>query len=169
MAGPASIASRPTTYSGTSSAILRRAARGLPALAAALSLGLLTGGCAVSNMFGLRKDDAMARAETTGSIPTGRLSTGLPPEEDLTHARSAITEVLSMGRKDFSTSWENPKSGARGTVTPISTAYEHDGARCHDFLASYINGRAETWMRGEACQQPQGRWEVKVLKPWKRS
>lgn len=169
MAGPASIESRPTTYSGTSAAILRRAARGLPALAAMLSLGLLTGGCAVSNMFGFGKDDAMARAETTGSIPPGRLSTGLPPEEDLIHARSAITEVLSMGRKDFSTSWENPKSGARGTVTPISSAYEQEGARCHDFLASYINGRAETWMRGEACQQPQGRWEVKVLKPWKRS
>jgi surface antigen len=70
---------------------------------------------------------------------------------------------------DHRTSWENPKSGARGTVTPISAAYELDGARCHDFLASYINGRAETWMRGEACQQPQGKWEVKVLKPWKRS
>jgi surface antigen len=137
-------------------------------LAAVLSLGLLTGGCAVSNVFGLGKDDAMARAETTGSIPYGKLSTGLPPEEDLIHARSAITEVLGMGRKDFSTSWENPKSGARGTVTPISTAYDLDGARCHDFLASYINGRNESWMRGEACQQAGGKWEVKALKPWKR-
>ncbi len=169
MAGPASIALRPTTYSGTSPAILRRNVRRLPALAAALSLGLLTSGCAVSNMFGFGKDDAMARAETTGSIPHGKLSSGLPPEEDLIHARSAITEVLSMGRKDFSTSWDNPKSGARGTVTPISTAYDQDGARCHDFLASYINGRTETWMRGEACQQPQGKWEVKVLRPWKRA
>jgi surface antigen len=170
MAGPsASIASRPPTYSGTSSAILRRIASGLPALAALLSLGLLTGGCAVSNMFGFGKDDAMARAETTGSIPPTKLSTGLPPEEDLIHARSAITEVLSMGRKDFSTSWENTKTGARGTVTPIAAAYDQDGSRCHDFLASYINGRTETWMRGEACQQPQGKWEVKVLRPWKRT
>ena len=170
MAGPsASLASRPPTYSGTSTAILRRATPRLAALAATLALGLLTGGCAVSSLFGFGKDDAMARVETTGSLPTGRLSTGLPPEEDLLHARSAIAEVLSMGRKDFSTSWENPKSGARGTVTPIAAAYEQDGARCHDFLASYINGRAETWMRGEACQQPQGKWEVKVLRPWKRT
>ncbi|MET0669455.1 MAG: RT0821/Lpp0805 family surface protein [Tardiphaga sp.] len=138
-------------------------------MAAALSLGLLTGGCAVSGMFGFGRDDAMAKAETTGSIPTGKLSTGLPPEEDLIHARSAITEVLSMGRRDFSTSWENTRSGARGTVTPIAAPYDLDGARCHDFLASYINGRAETWMRGEACQQPQGKWEVKVLRPWKRT
>ena len=67
------------------------------------------------------------------------------------------------------TSWENTETGARGTVTPIAAAYEQDGARCHDFLASYINGRAETWMRGEACRQPQGKWEVKVLRPWKRT
>jgi hypothetical protein len=120
-------------------------------------------------MFGIGKDDALAKAETTGSIPPGRLSSGLPPEIDLIYARAAIAEVLSMGRKDFSTAWENPKTGARGTVTPIAAAYDQEGAKCHDFLASYLNGRAETWMRGEACQQPQGKWEVKVLRPWKRS
>ena len=144
---------------------------GVPPLAAILLLGMLTGGCAVSGMFGIAKDDAMAKAETTGSIPptSGRLSSGLPPEADLVLARAAIAEVLSMRRKDFSTSWENPSTGARGTVTPIAAAYQQDGVTCHDFLASYLNGRAETWMRGEACQQPQGQWEVKVLRPWKRS
>jgi len=169
MAGPASLASRPPTYSGTTGAILRCAVRRLPALAAVVSLGVLTGGCAMPSMFGFGKDDAMAKAETTGSIPTGKLTSGLPPEDDLIHTRSAITEVLGMGRKDFSTAWENPKTGARGTVTPVSKPYEQDGARCHDFLASHINGRTETWMRGEACQQPQGKWEVKVLRPWKRA
>ena len=167
MAGPsASRAFRPPPYSGTvpSPPFAR-----LSGLAAVLSLGLLSGGCAVSGMFGLGKDDAMANVETTGSIPAGKLPTGLPPETDLVYARAAITEVLSMGRKDFSTAWENPTTGARGTVTPIAAAYDLDGARCHDFLASYLQGRAETWMRGEACQQPQGKWEVKVLRPWKRS
>ena len=89
MAGPsASRASRRLTYSGTYLASLRRRTRGaMPwvlsrepfALAAVLSLGLLNGGCAVSGMFGIGKDDALARAETTGSIPPGaKLSTGLP-------------------------------------------------------------------------------------------
>jgi surface antigen len=168
MAGPASIASRPPTYSGTRSAILRRAVRRLTVVAAAFALGLPASGCAMSNFFGFGKNDAMASADITGSIPASRLPTGLPPEEDLVHARAAITEVLSMGRRDFSTSWENPKSGARGTVTPISSAYQQDGNRCHDFLASYIKGRQETWMQGEACQQEGGKWVVKALKPWKR-
>ena len=180
MAGPsASRASRRLPYSGTYLASLRRRTRGaMPwmlsrkpfALAAVLSLGLLNGGCAVSGMFGIGKDDALARAETTGSIPPGaKLSTGLPPEVDLAYTRAAIGEVLSTGRKDFSTAWENPSTGARGTVTPIATAYDQDGMRCHDFLASYLHGRAETWMRGEACQDPKGRWEVKILRPWKRT
>lgn len=180
MAGPsASRAFRRPPYSGTCLASLRRRVRGawpskpstFATLLVMLSLGLLNGGCAVSGLFGVGKDDALARAETTGSLPTpsARLSTGLPPETDLVYARSAISEVLSTGRKDFSTAWENPASGARGTVTPIATAYDQDGARCHDFLASYLNGRAETWMRGEACQNPKGKWEVKMLRPWKRA
>lgn len=171
MAGPACLASRPPPYSGTPAAILRRALRRLAGPAAALSLGMLLGGCAFSmpSVFSFGKDDAMAKADVTGAIPVNRLPSGLPPEEDLAVARSAITEVLGMGRRDFSTSWENPKTGARGTVTPVSTAYSNDGMRCHDFLASHIVGRAETWMRGEACQVEQGRWEVKVLRPWKRS
>ena len=172
MAGPsASRASRRLPYSGTSAASLRRqVGQRLTALAVLLSLGLLTGGCAVSGMFGIGKDDAMAKGETTGSIPSAaNLRSGLPPETDLIHARAAIAEVLSMGRKDFSTAWENPKTGARGTVTPIAKAYNQDGATCHDFLASYLNGRAETWMRGEACQQAQGKWEVKILRPWNRT
>jgi hypothetical protein len=142
-------------------------------MTATIVLGLLTGGCAVSGLFGIGKEEvnALARADSTGSIPPpgAKLSTGLPPEADLVYARAAIAEVLSMGRKDFSTAWENPKTGARGTVTPIAGAYSQDSLTCHDFLASYIYGSTETWMRGEACRQQQGRWEVKILRPWKRS
>ena len=129
---------RPQQAYGAKRAV--RALAGLSALAAILLLGTLTGGCAVSGMFGIAKDDAMAKAETTGSIPptAGRLSSGLPPEADLVLARAAIAEVLSTRRKDFSTSWENPSTGARGTVTPIAAAYEQDGVTCHDFLASHL-------------------------------
>src|SRR5262245_15581709 len=145
MAGPsASRASRRHPYSGTAAAslphpsrrsVLRTRGTRLAAATAVLSLGLLTGGCAVSGVLGFGREDsnALARADTTGSIPpSGKLSSGLPPESDLVHARSAITEVLDMRRKDFSTAWENPSSGARGTVTPIAAAYSQDGVTCHD-------------------------------------
>ena len=93
----------------------------------------------------------------------------LPPDADLAFARAAVTEVLSRGGKDASQPWENPRSGARGTVTPIAAAYTQDGHTCRDFLASYVSGSAQAWMQGEACKYDKGAWEVRSLKPWKRS
>jgi len=90
----------------------------------------------------------------------------LPPEADMALTRAAVNEVLGRGRKDASVPWENPASGARGTVTAIASAYTIDQTQCHDFLASYVNGGKESWLRGEACRQNSGHWDVKALKPW---
>jgi surface antigen len=65
--------------------------------------------------------------------------------------------------------WENPQTGARGTVTPIAEAYDQDGVTCHDFLASYVRNGSESWLQGEACRQGKGRWEVRHMKPWRRT
>ena len=93
----------------------------------------------------------------------------LPPDADLAYARAAVSAVLSRGDKDTSMPWENPSTGARGTVTPIAAAYTLDGQMCRDFLASYVSGSSQAWLQGEACKQQQGDWEVRTLKPWKRS
>ena len=125
-------------------------------------------------MFGVGKEQAsaFAKGDTTGSLPSpsgGKLSSGLPPEGDMAYARAAIADVLGKGRKDASTAWENPATGARGTVTPISVPYSNENGTCHDFLASYLRSGVETWIQGEACRQAEGRWEVKSLRPWKRT
>ena len=111
------------------------------------------------------------KSDTTGSItpPPGAKTAELPPETDLAFTRAAVAEVLSRGGKDASQPWENPRSGARGTVTPIASAYTVDGRTCRDFLASYVNAHAEAWLQGEACKLEKGAWEVRSLKPWKRS
>ena len=178
MAGPlARRAFRTSLYSGTAGASLRSAA--VLALACALALSL--GGCAVSNsMFAKSssKDEAKAYAseDVTGSVatppatPVSVSTTGLPSETDLVFARMAIVEVLTRGSKEISAPWENPSSGARGTVTPIASAYSRDGLTCRDFLASYLRRQGkETWMQGEACRAKHGAWEVKSLRPWSRS
>ena len=124
---------------------------------------------------------ALASEEVTGSAsaPTLRVSaavstSGLPSETDLVFARMAIVEVLQRGSKEVSAPWENPGSGARGTVTPIASAYARDGDTCHDFLASYIRREGpERWLQGQACRTKsggkQGAWQVKSLRPWTRS
>jgi surface antigen len=146
-----------------------------------LALGGMSGGCSyqLDSMFG-KKDD---KVDQTGSIPpkpaaatasttaiaTAAEAVEAPGDGDLAFARQAAAEVLSRGGKDTSAPWENPRTGARGTVTPIAAAYTQDGFVCRDFLASYVQKGSEAWLQGEACRLHQGKWEVRSLKPWKRS
>jgi surface antigen len=172
MAGPVPPrASRLRSYSGT-------AWQRLPRLAAVLLLALPAGGCAMGQLGSLftkqDRPEATAYADpardgSTGSIQESLGGPSLPPEADLAYARAALVEVLTRDSQDVSASWENPKSGARGTVTPIAMAYTHNGDTCRDFLASHVLDRTETWIHGEACRPKQGAWEIKSLRPWKRS
>jgi surface antigen len=128
-------------------------------------IGVVTGGCSLS-----RPEAAFARMEDhelTASI--GAAAGGsAPTETDLAFARNAASDVLTKGTKDSSQPWENPETGARGSVTPLAQAYSSDGRTCRDFLASYVNGRSESWLQGTACRTEHGRWEIHALKPWSR-
>ena len=128
-----------------------------------------SGGCSyqLDSLWARSGDDL----EATGSIrPTmPRQASTLPPENDLIVAWAAVSEVLTKGGKDTSMPWENPRTGARGTITPIASAYSQDGLTCHDFLASYVRDGSESWLQGEACRIRQGRWQVRNLKPWQRT
>jgi surface antigen len=170
MSGPvARKALRLPPYSGTVLASLR--------LIAVMALALAASGCATSGLgswFASKpKDEARAYAseETTGSVasPRGAAAMAEASETDLVFARLAIVEVLTRGSNDTSAPWENPNSGARGTVTPIASVYVRDGSTCRDFLASYVREGSEAWLQGEACRAQKGRWEVKSLKRWTRS
>ena len=140
-------------------------------LAGALVLSLGGGGCSLSGQF----DSVFSeKSERTGTItpPSGSkevVQLPLPPAADLAYARAAVSAVLSRGEKDTSMPWENPTTGARGTVTPLAAAYTQDGQMCRDFLASFVTGSSQAWLQGEACKQQQGEWQVRTLKPWKRS
>jgi surface antigen len=130
-------------------------------------IGVSAGGCSIS-----RTDGPFARMDdngVTGSIGSARASSlPAPTESDLAFARNAASDVLTKGDKDASQPWENPETGARGSVTPLAQAYSSDGLICRDFLASYVNGRSESWLQGAACHAGNGRWEIRTLKPWRR-
>jgi hypothetical protein len=142
------------------------------------SFAAFLSGCTMTtqleNLFSKKEaEDAYAKGEVTGSIAAARapLTSGMPPESDLIYARVAIADVLGRNGKDLSAPWENPRSGARGTVTPIASSYSQDGNTCHDFLASHVANGAELWMRGEACRGAGkgAKWEVRAIRPWKRT
>jgi surface antigen len=112
--------------------------------------------------------DAFAKMQdpdVTGSI---KPQPKVPTESDLAFARNAASDVLTKGDKDSSQPWENPETGARGSVTPLAQAYSSEGRTCRDFLASYVNGPSESWLQGAGCKSGQGRWEIHTLKPWQQ-
>jgi surface antigen len=110
--------------------------------------------------------DATSSNRTTG-LRQPQVAT-VPHDADLAAARMAMSEALGKNGRDASVPWEDPSTGARGTVTPLSNGYTQDGATCRDFLASYVRNGAEAWLQGEACRGVQGRWEVRQMRPWRR-
>lgn len=164
------LASRRVRYNGTArSSIWRRLLPSailllaLPAGACSYQLGSLGGHDAA------KAGQAVDKSEVTGSIS----STAHAPapvaanDNDLDFARAAAAQALATDGK--SVPWENPRTGARGTITPIANAYTQDGFVCRDFLASYVRQGAESWLQGEGCRVHHGKWEVRVMRPWKKT
>jgi surface antigen len=134
---------------------------------AVVLLALSSGGCSfqLGSMFEQGGDDLRGR-------PTASVAPG-PQQASRAEAdaslRAAASELFTHNDPNTSLPWTNPKTGARGTVTPVADAYTQAGVTCRDFLASYIQGETEDWLQGEACREPPGHWEVRRLKPWSRS
>lgn len=145
-----------------------RRCRRLPAIAAVLLLALAGGGCSfqLGSMFDRGSD--RTKTDITGSIKhTATPPSATAPQSDLA-LRAAARELLGRNEATTSLPWENPSTGARGTVTPLAKAYREAGLTCRDFLASYVRDGSESWLQGEACDGDQG-WEVRSLRPWTSS
>jgi len=142
----------------------------LIAAASLVAVGCSASGCSMGTMFSKepKKDDASDVTGSIGPILRSHDDTNLT-DADLALARNAASDVLTRGQKDVSQPWENPETGARGSVTPLASTYTNEGRTCRDFLASYVRGVNEGWLQGEACQQGKGPWEIRSMKPWKRS
>jgi hypothetical protein len=126
-------------------------------------VGLVSSGCSMS-----RTDNAYARMGDPGATGAIKPASHAPTESDLAFARNAASDVLTKGDRDSSQRWENPGTGARGSVTPLAQAYSSEGRTCRDFLASYVNGASQSWLQGAACKSDQGHWEIHSLKPWQQ-
>jgi len=115
-------------------------------------------------MFGEKEDP---KPTTTGTVQPAKATDGTaaPPERDLVYAKAAVSDLFARGGADTSLPWENPQTGARGTVTPVAAPYSHEGFTCRDFRASYLRDGSEAWLQGEACRLHKGKWEVKSMRP----
>lgn len=146
--------------------------RRLRAPGVAFLLALASGGCS----FSYQLDSMFSRERAAnGDTPTASAHQVSPRPQSSTGMFSlaaiyaAVSEALGKGGSSASVPWEDPATGARGTVTPLSSAYVQHGTTCRDFLASYVRGGSEAWLQGEACRSAQDRWEVRNMRPWRRT
>ena len=93
----------------------------------ALGIALMTAACGMSAKFALPGTDtsADAKAPTDSEDLISALSTGAFSDDDLIAASVTAAALLAHGKGGR---WENPQSGARGTITPIATVYRDNGA-----------------------------------------
>ncbi len=56
--------------------------------------------------------------------------------------------------------WNDPKNGNSGTITPVRDGYAANGAYCREFQQTATIGGQQQQVFGKACQQPDGSWKV---------
>jgi len=139
-----------------------------------------SGGCSSSMPALFSNDDKPAKVARSENAPkqdpnvTGSLSlsSGTAPAMssiDWTIAKSALRQALGREEAGASQPWENPTSGARGTITPVAAIYEKDGFACRNFIVSHVRESHENWYEGTACRMHRGQWDVTTTRPLQKS
>lgn len=135
----------------------------LAATTAGLLLSLFVSGCATSiQLPGLVDTDA------TGSIPKAAspLSAALDAE-DWRRAKGALAVALDPQGNGAPVDWDNPRSGAKGAITPVGDAYARGNGVCRAFIANLGGSVASPPVQGTGCRDGSGEWTVSDVKPWK--
>jgi surface antigen len=87
-----------------------------------------------------------------GSVIGGAIGQNMDDTDRLKTQRA-----LERVRTNEASSWTNPDTGNRYSVTPTRT-YNEGGRACREYTTrATIGGRAEV-IRGTACRQPDGSW-----------
>ncbi len=79
---------------------------------------------------------------------------------DRLFARRAVSHGLEHKSSGETTSWSNPDSGNRGTITPVRTYQELSGRYCREYQQTVTVGGRTEQAHGTACRQPDGSWKI---------
>lgn len=81
-------------------------------------------------------------------------------ETDHMMAERTAQKSLENSPTGTTSTWSNPDSGHRGTITPTNTYRNASNQDCRDYETTvYIDGQRET-ATGVACRQPDGTWAL---------
>ncbi len=143
-----------------------------------MSVFLFVGGCGASNeeigsvvgavaggyigsQFG--EGDGKTAATILGAVLGAYIGSEIGrdlDDRDLAMMNHTTNRALSQAGNGTTYSWQNPGTGARGSVTPRSSFHNDDGTNCREFSQSVnAKGRYHT-ATGVACEQSDGSWKI---------
>ncbi len=147
--------------------ICRSGRRQSPLLLRAATAGVLAfslGGCAAVGFPLGESDFAGVSPEITGAIPASVSAVDQVDPSDWEAVRRAIADVLpSVGKSQVE--WSNPSTGSTGTIATFDPPSEHSGTLCRPFATTVSDLRGVSRYRGEACQRPDGGWQLYGMIP----
>lgn len=74
--------------------------------------------------------------------------------------RQYMGRALETNQPGQTSTWNNPNTGYNYRVTPASYYTGNNGRSCRQFTQTiYDNGQPQQ-VRGTACKNPQGQWEI---------
>ncbi len=81
-------------------------------------------------------------------------------EKDKEMAAKAAHQAFENNHAGQPTTWQNPDTGASGSITPTRTYQIEDGQYCREYTQDITVGGEKHQSHGTACRQPDGSWKV---------
>ena len=81
-------------------------------------------------------------------------------DTDRSYATGSFGHAMEYAPTCSSITWNNPRSGSNGTVTPTQTYEPEPGRYCREFQQEVAIGGQVQDAYGTACRQPDGCWEI---------
>ncbi len=119
--------------------------------------GVIVGGILggiLGNQVG--KGDGRTAAVIVGTLLGATIGGSIGRSMDDTD-RLKVAHSLETVRTGVPTSWQNPDSGARYSVTPTRT-YESNAGPCREYVVDAVVDGRNDQVVGTACRDAEGRW-----------
>ena len=138
-----------------------RSPRAWPVLLVAI-LAHSAAACSISMPIGSLIGETEATASTSPVKPVSPLHKDLAAE-DWRRARAALAVALDPQGSGKPVSWDNPETGIKGSFVPAGQPFVKSDEICREFMAMLM-GQVSAGLRGTACRQGPGEWEVQSVR-----
>lgn len=79
---------------------------------------------------------------------------------DMTYHNQTAQKAFETARTGTAIDWQNPDTGASGSITPTRTFQQETGNYCREYQQTITVGGQSQEAYGTACRQPDGSWQV---------